>query len=141
MGDGVEAEPGNDDRREIFKVPPVPNPVPILSARLALSELEQLWCELNQVVAPVGPGMTPGRFLIDHIEAVLLQSRHSGPGCFDQEILFAGAEPNQLQRRAFIDAYMRGTITLSASLLLDGVSTTGLQIFRLTGNKLCCNTL
>jgi hypothetical protein len=38
-----------------------------------------------------------GRFLVDHVEPVLLQGRHGGLGGFDQEILFAGAEPDQFQ--------------------------------------------
>ena len=59
--------------------------------------LEQLWGELIQVVSPVGPSVTTGGFLIHHVEIVLLQRRHSSPSGFNQKIVLASAEPDQLQ--------------------------------------------
>ena len=59
--------------------------------------LKQLRGEFVEVIAPVEPGVGPGRFFINDIEVVLLEHLNRGFGCFDEEVVFAGGEPNKLE--------------------------------------------
>src|SRR5688572_14658976 len=61
------------------------------------SSAEQLRRELGQVFTPVDPGVTAGRLLVDDVEAVLLQHRDRGRRRLQQEIVFAGREPDELE--------------------------------------------
>src|SRR5687768_13790999 len=59
--------------------------------------LEQLRSEDIQVIAPVNPGMAAGAFFIHDVEAVLLEHLNSRSSCFNQEVILACAEPEELQ--------------------------------------------
>src|SRR5688500_16393795 len=75
---------------------PASSPRPISHGR-RWRLLKQLRDELVKVVTPVDPRVAAGRFLIHRREAVLLEQLDSPDRRLEQEIIFAGGEPEQLQ--------------------------------------------
>src|SRR5262245_39301269 len=59
--------------------------------------LEQLRCEHRQIVAPIEPGVGPLALDEHRLEAVFLQELHRAPRGVDQEVLFARAEPQEVE--------------------------------------------
>lgn len=59
--------------------------------------LKQQWGELNQVVAPVEPGMPAGRLGIGDIAAMLFQQVYGRAGGLQQKVLRARPEPDEFQ--------------------------------------------
>src|SRR6266852_1646639 len=59
--------------------------------------LEQLRREFIEVVAPVDPGVSAGRFDEDGIETMPLQHGHGAARGFNQEVVLARREPQELK--------------------------------------------
>src|ERR1044071_5536507 len=59
--------------------------------------LEQLRGELVEVIAPVDPGVGARGFVENGTEPVVLQHRHGATSGFNQEIVLARREPEQLK--------------------------------------------
>ena len=61
------------------------------------AKLKQLGREIVQVISPDDPGMGAGCFVVNDIEAVLLEHVYRRARSLDEKIVFAGAEPEEFQ--------------------------------------------
>src|SRR5262249_28175639 len=67
------------------------------SRSFLFSLLEQLGCELVEVLLPVDPGVAAGSLLEGRSETVLFEQLDGLTGPGQQEVLLAGGEPQELQ--------------------------------------------
>src|SRR5712692_3351874 len=77
--------------------------------------LEQLRRELIEGVAPVDPGVSAGRFVEDGVETMPLQHGHGAARGFNQEVVLARGEPQELKTFLQLGVLQRILVSLLPS--------------------------
>src|SRR3954463_2441920 len=59
--------------------------------------LKEFRGEFVEVIAPIDPGVAAGGLFINDVKAMLFEHIDGGFGSFDEEIIFTGGEPDELE--------------------------------------------